>query len=104
MTRFRETFKNKHVVLPVVHVSDEGQALRNVAVAREAGADGVFLINHAISSEALLAIYCRVAAEHKWWIGLNCLDLSPFSLSNVGLCTIVVGGPNLCSKGATTEM
>lgn len=71
--------KNRHLVLPVIHVVDAAQALRNAAIARHAGADGIFLINHGISSDELLAIHRRVLTEHPthWWIGLNCLDLAP---------------------------
>lgn len=46
MSRFREVFPRGHVVLPVVHVASLKQTLRNVAIAMEAQADGVFLINH----------------------------------------------------------
>jgi hypothetical protein len=71
--------KNTHLVLPVIHVVDAAQALRNAAIARQAGADGIFLINHGISSDELFAIHRRVLMEHPsyWWIGLNCLDLAP---------------------------
>ena len=65
-------------MLPVIHVEDEEQALRETGVAREAGVDGVFLINHAVSSEELLAVHESVTREFPgWWIGVNCLDLSP---------------------------
>lgn len=75
---FKDRFSHRHVVLPVIHVASASQALRNAAVAREADADGIFLINHAISSDHLIAIYQQVRAAHpEWWIGLNCLDLEP---------------------------
>lgn len=75
---FRKQFHQPHVVLPVIHVATEGQAMRNAALAREAGAAGVFLINHAISSRALLAIHAKVVeAFPGWWSGVNCLDLDP---------------------------
>ena len=77
-SRFRDTFTNKHVILPVIHVEDESQALRNVQLAFEAGSDGVFLINHAVSSESLLQIH-SVVVEHfpDTWIGVNCLGNQP---------------------------
>lgn len=64
-------------MLPVIHVEDEGQALRQAYVAREESCDGVFLINHAISSDELLRIHGTVALKFPdWWVGVNCLDLS----------------------------
>ena len=74
----RKQFRYPHVILPVIHVATEAQALLNASLAHEAGADGVFLINHAISSRELLAIHASVAnAFPDWWVGVNCLDLYP---------------------------
>jgi len=71
-------FSHKHVVLPVIHVKSQQQALRNAQIAYEAGADGVFLINHTINAEGLLAIQNAVANVYPdWWVGVNCLGLSP---------------------------
>ena len=76
MSRFRNVFPHRHVILPVVHVVNEKQALRNTKIAREAGADGVFLINHDVSWKSLLEIQRIVAFYHTdWWIGVDCLDL-----------------------------
>lgn len=78
MPAFHEVFANEHVILPVIHAESETQAIRNARVAQEAGCDGVFLINHAISSEQLFGIFSSVHAElPDLWIGLNCLDLRP---------------------------
>lgn len=72
------SFQNTHVILPVIHVTDGQQALRNVAIARDAGCDGVFLINHESSWENLRAVFDEVVDQHfDWWIGVNCLDLLP---------------------------
>jgi predicted TIM-barrel enzyme len=76
-------FKNRfsartQVILPVIHVESQDQALRNTEVAKTAGCDGVFLINHSIYSEELLGIAHRVRDSFPdWWIGVNCLDLAP---------------------------
>lgn len=79
--KFREVFRNQRVLLPVIHVTSRAQVLENVVVARSAGADGVFLINHAMDHGELLDIYAEVRAEHPdWWIGINCLDLNPFEI------------------------
>ncbi len=62
----------------VIHVLDLEQSLRNSHIARDSGADGIFLINHGVSYVDLLHVYERVRLEHGlWWIGLNMLDLKP---------------------------
>ncbi len=72
------TFKNKHMIYPVIHVEDKGQAIGNTLIAKKAGADGVFLINHEITPKELLEIHAQVAeAVPDWWIGINCLGYSP---------------------------
>ncbi|MBI3987468.1 MAG: adenine phosphoribosyltransferase [Lentisphaerae bacterium] len=76
--KYRDVFANQHVVLPVIHVESLEQALRNVRIAHDAGADGVFLINHGSSSSDLLAVHEEVWKEYPdWWVGVNCLDLNP---------------------------
>ena len=76
-TTFQTRFGNK-AVLPVIHVEDAAQARRNVDIAREAGADGVWLINHDISSTALLPVLAEVIAEQAgWFVGTNLLDRYP---------------------------
>ena len=78
MNRYQRVFPTKHTVLPVIHVDAPEQAHRNVKVARDAGADGVFLINHGMGDAALLDIHETVAdANPGWWIGVNCLSLTP---------------------------
>ena len=76
MTPFHHTFTHRHAVLPVIHVVDEDQSCRNAAIAREAGADGIFLINHDLPYTRLFDIHAAVAADFPdWWVGVNCLDL-----------------------------
>jgi hypothetical protein len=75
---FRQVFPGRHVVLPVIHVEDEPQARRNADIARRAGADGVFLINHSSDHRDLLSVHEKVYEDHPdWWVGVNCLDLEP---------------------------
>lgn len=77
-SRFGKIFANSHVVLPVIHVSSGEQARRNATVARDAVADGIFLINHSIGSDELLQIHDDIAKIYPgWWVGVNCLDLDP---------------------------
>ena len=75
---YREQFRHRHTVLPVIHVEELEQALRNTGVARDADCDGVFLINHCMTDTQLLDIHAEVAARFPdWWIGVNCLGLNP---------------------------
>ena len=78
MSRFRAVFANRHVVLTVIHVVGQEQAIRNAQLARDGGADGAFLLSHGgVSDEQLLEIHQAVAAEMRgWWIGVNCLSFS----------------------------
>lgn len=65
-------------ILPVVHVVTLQQALDNTGLAKDVGANGVFLINHDVSDEDLLGIHDSVAdAFPGFWTGVNCLGLSP---------------------------
>ncbi len=78
MSQFKEIFSNPHVILPVIHVDSIDQTLRNANIAREAGCDGVFLINHGMPYSKLLEIHHAVFKGFpNWWIGINCLDLAP---------------------------
>jgi hypothetical protein len=78
MSRFRETFTNRHVILPVIHVAESEQALRNAEIARRQGCDGIFLIRHEIDYTELLRVHRLLfEAFPDWWIGVNCLDLAP---------------------------
>lgn len=64
-------------LLPVIHVADKTQALEQTQIARDNGADGVWLIDHSNSAKELTKVYKKVRAEHPdFWIGLNFLDLS----------------------------
>lgn len=60
----------------VVHAKTKDQVLQNIAIAEEAGADGVFLINHNFGSGLLISYYKMAKMQFpNFWIGLNCLDL-----------------------------
>jgi len=67
-------------ILPVIHVEDEEQAARNLEVALEAGADGVFLINHSINASDLAVIFQRIRQRFpEEWIGVNYLGLGTYT-------------------------
>ena len=74
---YRERFRDAHSVFVVVHVTDVDQALRNTRIARDAGATGVFLINHGIAASSLQEIWAVVTlAEPGFWVGVNDLSRS----------------------------
>lgn len=78
MNRLRSVFANPKILLPIIHVVARDQAKRNLAVVREAGADGAFLISHGvIPDEELLDIYQELREENpEYWLGINCLGFS----------------------------
>lgn len=89
-------FANRHAILTVLHVETEEQTLRNARIAADAQTDGVFLVNHDIPADELLSIHRAVVAEHPdWWIGINCLDLTPLQhlqrIHELGLTDTVAG-------------
>ena len=75
---FHKLFKSPGpVVTPVIHVLDRAQAERNIAITVEAGAAGVFLINHDFSMDHLLPILRDLRA--RWpdlWLGVNFLAVT----------------------------
>lgn len=75
MNRFQARWPTDHVVLPVIHAtSSSRQVLHNVDLAVEAGADGVWLVNHSIAHGALLATHSIVMHHHPTlWVGVNSL-------------------------------
>lgn len=77
MANFNEVFRNNHAVLPVVHIQDEEQAIRNVGIAMEEGADGVFLISMEGMGHDYINRVHSIAKEQfpSFWIGVNYLDL-----------------------------
>lgn len=77
-TTLKQHFNANHlVVFPVIHVLDNDQASRNIAIAKEAGCAGVFLINHDFAYEQFLPIirHCREQFPHDW-IGVNFLAVT----------------------------
>ncbi len=79
--KFEEHFQNYRVLLPVIHVANQNQALRNSKIAFEEGADGIFLINHFDDCENLFEIYDKIRNFFPdKWIGINCLDYSPLQM------------------------
>ena len=77
-TEFRKAFRAAGpAVLPVIHVANVQQALRNVEAAQSEGAQGVFLINHDFPQEDLVPIMERVReAFSSLWLGVNFLGVT----------------------------
>lgn len=75
---FHKHFKSPGpVVLPVIHVLDNDQAERNVQLALECGAHGVFLINHDFAREQFLPIIWHIRRRFPTvWLGVNFLAVT----------------------------
>lgn len=75
---FRKLFKaTGPAVLPVVHVRDARQTLRNIVTLRREGAHGVFLINHDFEHEALIPVIRDVRRAHPdLFLGVNFLGVT----------------------------
>lgn len=78
-------------LLPVVHVATTDQALAQVRIARDAGADGVWLIGHVLPATEMKHTFMVVRREHgDFWLGINFLDLTPaMAMRMVGALTLV---------------
>jgi predicted TIM-barrel enzyme len=76
MASFKETFPHPHAVLPVIHVQSEGHVIRNAAIAREAGADGVFLISMGgLPWWVIRDVKDKVKEQFgDLWVGVNYLE------------------------------
>ncbi len=77
-TAFRKLFKTLGpAVLPVIHVLDADQAIRNVRAIMSEGAQGVFLINHGFPRDELLPVIEQVReAFPALWLGVNFLAVT----------------------------
>ena len=77
-TEFHKHFKAPGpVVLPVIHVLDTKQTLKNIDVLIRAGAAGCFLINHDFGVEPFLPILRDVRTAHPGlWMGCNFLAVT----------------------------
>ena len=84
MNRIKQVFRKQRVLLPVIHCIEESQARRNVDVAFENGADGVFLINQGgMDGKAVLGLAARLAGtrdDPARFVGVNILGASPSTL------------------------
>lgn len=77
-SKFTEYFGSR-AFFPVIHIDSQSLALVNAQIAVEAGAQGVFLINHGRSSDYRLPNIAMAIRQYfpKLWIGGNFLFMSP---------------------------
>ena len=75
---FRKYFKTPGpAILPVIHALDIDQVTRNISIATQAGAYGVFLINHDFEPDRLLPIIRTTRQRFPWlWLGINFLAVT----------------------------
>lgn len=84
--RIRDVFGAARVLLPVIHPVEWDLALASVAIAHEAGAPGVFLINQGMGVDEVLQLVLAVRARHpRLWVGVNLLGLAPAEALRVAL-------------------
>lgn len=67
------------MLLPVIHpTKGRDGALAAVRIARDGGADGVFLIDQGMNDREVLSLVKDVRALYPgWWVGLNLLSRGP---------------------------
>ena len=77
MPSFDKVFGNKPVLLAVIHVVNKTQALHNTNIARDEGANGVFLISHGrLRYHELNDVFDTIRLVCRdYWIGINYLEL-----------------------------
>ncbi len=76
--QFKKCFRSHGpAVLPVIHVLDHEQTSRNVGIAMDEGAAGVFLINHDFAADRFLPIIRSVRSAYPLvWLGVNFLAVT----------------------------
>lgn len=81
--------RGRPLVTPVIHVTSPRQALENVSIAADVGADGVWLISHQGDDDALVPLADTVVAHHPGlMVGVNFLG----STSGQAVKTIAASG------------
>ena len=75
---FRKYFKTSGpAILPVIHALDIDQVTRNIEIAMQSGAQGVFLINHDFERDKLLPIIRTTRQRFPGlWLGVNFLAVT----------------------------
>lgn len=71
-----QTFGVEIAMLAVIHLSSRDQGVTQAKLAFDAGADGVFLIDHSRSWSAVAEAADAVFDATGGWVGVNALDLT----------------------------
>lgn len=85
MNKIHTTFNRPRVLLPVVHACSMEQVQEQTAVARENGADGVFVINQG-GLNAYQVIDAALAETQRypdWFVGVNLLAVRPHDIDRL---------------------
>lgn len=70
-------------VYPVIHYYDDKTTIEQALIAKESGADGVFLISHIGLDERLIPLAVQIKKELGIKAGLNLLPYYPFHVANI---------------------
>jgi len=94
-------------IYPVIHYLDAATALGQVVIAKQCGADGVFLISHHGRDDDLISVARESKQRHPdFQIGINLLSNSPRfaaeSALEVGLDMVWADDMGVDSRGITT--
>ena len=77
--KFTNLYGKERVVLPVIHVQTWEQTLKNVVLAHENGADGVWIISHGeVPDSDVLAWQSKLNDEVGIEVGVNLLTLDSY--------------------------
>lgn len=95
-------------IFPVIHYLNTDLAIEQAHIAKDAGADGVFLINHHGDDAVLGLVATRIKAEHPAFkVGINLLASPPMEAalmaSRLGLDMVWADSMGVSSRGLTAE-
>jgi len=95
-------------VYPVIHFLNIELALEQARIAKDAGADGVFLINHHGDDQVLGLVATKIKAEHAdFKVGINLLSSKPMEAvvmaHNLGLDMVWADNMGVSSDGLSGE-
>ncbi|MBK6616517.1 BtpA/SgcQ family protein [Ottowia sp.] len=98
----------KTQIHPVIHHLDRATTIGEVGVARECGADGVFLISHHGDDDALLGLAWELQRSNKGFpIGINLLSMRAVAAApkvlEAGLAMLWADDMGVDSSGLTQE-
>ena len=95
-------------VFPVIHFLNSDLALEQASLAKDAAADGVFLINHHGDDDVLCEVATRIKSAHPdFKVGINLLTRRPMEAAlrarSLGLDMVWADNMGVSSEGLTPE-